>query len=71
MQYFELTCKAYLKSDLLFDQGFEKMSKFINFAIMRGEKKALHEKIGFKHLETPKGNTGHSQACEIWMLKNL
>ncbi|MCD6654465.1 MAG: CRISPR-associated endoribonuclease Cas6 [Sulfurovum sp.] len=49
MQYFELTCKAYLKSDLLFDQGFEKMSKFINFAIMRGEKKALHEKIGFKH----------------------
>ncbi len=49
MQYFELTCKAYLKSDLLFERGFEKMSKFINFAIMRGEQKALHEKIGFKY----------------------
>ena len=31
----------------------------------------LYEKLGFKHLEQPKGNTGHSQACEIWMLKTL
>lgn len=30
MKYFELKCKAYLKSDLLFNQGFETMSKFIN-----------------------------------------
>lgn len=36
-----------------------------------GQAIKLYEKIGFKHLDTPKGNTGHSQACEIWMLKNL
>lgn len=49
MRYFELICKAYLKTDLEFDESFEKMSKFINFAIMRGGQKALHEKIGFKY----------------------
>lgn len=31
----------------------------------------LYEKLGFEHLESPRGNTGHSQACEIWMLKRL
>ena len=31
----------------------------------------LYEKLGFEHLDTPRGNTGHSHACEIWMLKNL
>ena len=31
----------------------------------------LYEKLGFVHLDTPRGNTGHSQACEIWMLKSL
>lgn len=31
----------------------------------------LYEKLGFVHLDAPKGNTGHSQACEIWMLKSL
>lgn len=31
----------------------------------------LYEKLGFNHLSTPKGNTGHSHACEIWMLKSL
>ena len=31
----------------------------------------LYEKIGFKHLAVPRGNTGHSHACEIWMLKDL
>ena len=36
-----------------------------------GQAVKLYEKIGFKHLEAPKGNTGHSQACEIWMLKNV
>lgn len=29
----------------------------------------LYEKVGFQHLHSPKGNTGHSQACEIWMEK--
>ena len=31
----------------------------------------LYEKLGFKHLKAPKGNTGHSHACEIWMLKEF
>lgn len=31
----------------------------------------LYEKLGFQHLPQPKGNTGHSNACEIWMLKTL
>ena len=31
----------------------------------------LYEKLGFQHLNTPRGNTGHSHACEIWMLKTL
>lgn len=31
----------------------------------------LYEKLGFEHLSTPQGNTGHSQACEVWMMKTL
>lgn len=31
----------------------------------------LYEKLGFEHLNQPKGHTGHSEACEIWMLKTL
>ena len=31
----------------------------------------LYEKLGFIHLTHPKGNTGHSAACEIWMLKDI
>lgn len=31
----------------------------------------LYEKLGFLHLDAPRGNTGHSHACEIWMLKTL
>lgn len=31
----------------------------------------LYEQLGFEYLDQPEGNTGHSQACEIWMLKNL
>lgn len=31
----------------------------------------LYEKLGFEHLKQPKGNTGHSHACEIWMQKTL
>ena len=36
-----------------------------------GQAVKLYEKVGFQHLQAPKGNTGHSQACEIWMLKTL
>lgn len=31
----------------------------------------LYEKMGFKHLEHALGNTGHSNACEIRMLKKI
>ena len=31
----------------------------------------LYEKTGFAYLDQPRGNTGHSAACEIWMLKTL
>lgn len=31
----------------------------------------LYEKLGFEHLAYPEGNTGHSEACEIWMLKTI
>ena len=31
----------------------------------------LYEKLGFRHLSEPIGHTGHSHACEIWMLKHL
>ncbi|CAM4299921.1 GNAT family N-acetyltransferase [Acinetobacter pragensis] len=31
----------------------------------------LYEKLGFEHLDAPKGYTGHSHACEIWMQKQL
>lgn len=49
MKYFELTCKAYLKTNLGFDESFENISKFTNFAMMRGGFEELHEKDGFKH----------------------
>ncbi len=31
---------------------------------------SLYERIGFKHLSTPLGNSGHF-GCNIWMLKDL
>ena len=31
----------------------------------------LYEKLGFEHLPAPKGDTGHSHACEVWMLKTI
>ncbi|MBJ9985095.1 GNAT family N-acetyltransferase [Acinetobacter sp. S40] len=31
----------------------------------------LYEQLGFQHLTQPRGQTGHSHACEIWMLKTL
>jgi CRISPR-associated endoribonuclease Cas6 len=48
MKYFELTCKAFIKSNLNFDESFEKMSKFINFAIIRCGLQELHDSIGYK-----------------------
>lgn len=66
--------------------GFAKkiLEKSFNFAQQQGFKSCylettqdlwqavkLYEKLGFQHLNEPKGNTGHSHACEIWMEKLL
>ena len=31
----------------------------------------LYKKMGFKQLDAPLGDTGHSHACEIWMAKTI
>ena len=31
----------------------------------------LYEKLGFEYLNHPKGHTGHSHVCEIWMEKRF
>lgn len=49
MNYFELTCVAYLKSDLDFPRSFETLSRFISFSMMRGGLEAIHTKSGYKH----------------------
>lgn len=36
-----------------------------------GQAVNLYKKLGFETLERPRGDTGHSQACEIWMLKQV
>lgn len=32
---------------------------------------ALYQRTGFVYLDAPMGNTGHSAACEIYMLKSV
>ena len=50
MKYFELTCTAYIKSDIDFKESFEILSKYISFAMAQDEKlKRLHDTTGFKH----------------------
>lgn len=66
--------------------GFAKkiLEKFFEFAQQQGFQSCylettqdlwqaikLYEKLGFEHLSQPKGNTGHSHVCEVWMLKTL
>jgi putative acetyltransferase len=63
--------------------GFEMMQICLNFAQQAGFKKCyletmhnmheaqkLYQKVGFKYISKPLGNTGH-HACPVWMLKNL
>lgn len=49
MQYFELICTAYLKTDVEFDKSFETLSKYISFSMARGGLESLHKKAGFKY----------------------
>jgi len=50
MQYFELTCTAYIKKDISFKESFETISKYISFAMAQDEElKNLHKKKDFKY----------------------
>jgi CRISPR-associated endoribonuclease Cas6 len=49
VKYFELTCTAYLKSDIEFGRSFEAISKYISFGMTRGGLGELHERDGYKH----------------------
>jgi CRISPR-associated endoribonuclease Cas6 len=50
MQYFELTCIAYLKKDIIFKESFEKISKYISYSMAQDAKlKTIHKDIGFKY----------------------
>lgn len=49
MRYFELTCTAYIKSDMQFENSFETLSKYISFSMARSELEEIHKKDGFKH----------------------
>lgn len=49
MEYFELKCTAYLKQDLELSKSFEALSKYISFAMMRGDLETVHTRIGYKY----------------------
>lgn len=50
MKYYELKCTTYVKKDLDFQDSFDGLSKFINYAICQNEEfKNLHEQNRFKH----------------------
>lgn len=49
MNFFELTCTAYLKSDLDFHRSFETISHAISFSMMRGGLENTHTKKGYKY----------------------
>ena len=50
-------------------QGFSRIYLETTASLWQAVK--LYEKLGFIHLSEPMGNTGHSKACEIRMLKHL
>ncbi len=49
LHYFELTCTAYLKQTIPFSQSFEILSRYISFAMVRGDLETIHTKIGYKY----------------------
>ena len=51
------------------NQGFK--SCYLETTASLWQAVKLYEKLGFVHLDSPKGNTGHSHACEIWMEKTI
>lgn len=49
MQYYELTCTAYIKNDIGFERSFEAMSRYISFAMVEGGLEEVHVKTGYKY----------------------
>lgn len=49
MQYYELTCTAYIKNDISFERSFEAISRYISFAMVKGGLEEVHSKIGYKY----------------------
>lgn len=49
MQYYELTCTAYVKNDIGFEKSFEAISRYISFAMVKGGLEEIHAKTGYKH----------------------
>ncbi len=50
MNYYELTCMAYLKQDINFKESFEVLSKYISFSMAGDDKlKETHKRQGFKY----------------------
>jgi len=49
MKYFELKCEAYLKKDIIFQESFDAISKYISFSLMRSPLNNFHTRDGFKH----------------------
>lgn len=50
MKFYELNCTTYIKKDINFQDSFDKLSKFINFAICQDKKfENLHKQNRFKH----------------------
>lgn len=50
MKFYELNCTTYIKTDMNFQDSFDKLSKFINFAICQDKEfENLHKQNRFKH----------------------
>lgn len=49
MNYFELTCKSYLKKDISFEKSFELISKYISFCMTKAGFEELHKSKGYKY----------------------
>jgi CRISPR-associated endoribonuclease Cas6 len=49
MNYFELTCKSYIKKDITFEQSFEVISKYISFCMTKAGFEELHKSKGYKY----------------------
>ncbi|AHJ12406.1 CRISPR-associated endoribonuclease Cas6 [Sulfurospirillum multivorans] len=49
MNYFELTCKVFIKKNIAFQASFELLSKYISFSMYQEGIGEVHQKEGFKY----------------------